>query len=599
MLYYGYSNEKKEGILMNEWSLDTLYTGYEDENFKSDFVELDHVIEQCNTFAKALSHENEIVTLKTMLHHMEKFQLLATKLGAYISLRQSTNTADAQTVSLMSQLNQKCSCISKTMAIYNHYIADVDHLDSCIEQDAYLKEYAYLLKTTKEDSAYLLSDEVEEVLAKMNISGGDAWASLQKFLTSTVEVDYKDEKTTLSQIRNMAYDPDGQVRKAAYEAELAAYDKIKDAVAFSLNNIKSQVNTECELRGYASPLDMTLHQSRMKKATLDAMLEAMDEYMPKFHAYLKRKASLMGYTNGLPWYELFAPLGNDEQTYSVEEAKAYLLKHFTPFASDMADMMRAAFEDHWIDFFPRKGKVGGAFCANLSFIKQSRVLTNFDGALGDIVTLAHELGHAYHGMMIEDHRILNTDYSMPVAETASTFNENIIMNAAIDEAQGSLKVTLIDNQLQDLAQVMCDIYSRFLFEKEVFEKRKTKFMFADELEEIMLHAQRVTYGDGLDPKTLHPYMWVCKSHYYSPSLSFYNFPYAFGALFARGLIVKYKEKGESFVDMYRKLLKATTVSCVEDVAKMADIDITDKKFWESSLQTCVQRIDEFLALTEK
>lgn len=603
MLYYGYSNEKeRRNTHMNEWSLDILYKSYEDNAFIKDFTKLDEVIENCNTYAKKLSKsgskDDKGATLKTILQQMEEFHLLSSKLGAYISLRQSTNTKDAQTVSLMNQLNQKCSGISKTIAIYNHYIASIEDLDIYIKQDNYLKEYAYLLHITKEDASYLLSDEVEEVISKMNISGGSAWASLQEYLTSTVEVDYKGEKTTLSQIRNMAYDSDAGIRKSAYEAELTAYDKIKDAVAFSLNNIKAQVNTECELRGYASPLDMTLHQSRMKKETLNAMLDAMDAYMPKFHAYLKRKAEILGYTNGLPWYELFAPMGEDDKKYSVDEAKAYLLKHFTPFAADMADMMRIAFEDEWIDFFPRIGKVGGAFCANLPYLKQSRVLTNYDGALGDIVTLAHELGHAYHGMMIEDHRILNTNYSMPVAETASTFNENIIMNAAIDEAEGKLKIALIDNQLQDLTQVMCDIYSRFLFEKEVFENRKTKFMFADELEDIMIHAQKVAYGDGLDQTTLHPYMWVCKSHYYSSSLSFYNFPYAFGALFARGLIVKYQEDGETFVDNYRELLKATTVSCVEDVAKMADIDITDKKFWESSLQTCAKRIDEFLELTK-
>lgn len=590
---------------MNEWSLDILYKSYEDDTFKHDFAKLDEVIENCNAYAKKISDSQDCkakeivgITLKTILQQMEEFQLLSSKLGAYISLRQSTNTTDAQTVSLMNQLNQKCSGISKTIASYNHYIASIEDLKAYIAQDDYLKEYAYLLRTTKEDASHLLSDEVEEVISKMNISGGSAWASLQEYLTSTVEVDYKGEKTTLSQIRNMAYDSDASIRKSAYEAELAAYDKIKDAVAFSLNNIKAQVNTECELRGYASPLDMTLHQSRMKKETLDAMLEAMDTYMPKFHAYLKRKAELMGYTNGLPWYDLFAPMGEDDKKYSVDEAKEYLLKHFTPFASDMADMMQSAFEDEWIDFFPRKGKVGGAFCANLPYLKQSRVLTNYDGALGDIVTLAHELGHAYHGMMIENHRILNTNYSMPVAETASTFNENIIMNAAIDEAEGKLKIALIDNQLQDLTQVMCDIYSRFLFEKEVFENRKTKFMFADELEEIMIHAQKVAYGDGLDPNFLHPYMWVCKSHYYSPALSFYNFPYAFGALFARGLIVKYQEEGETFVENYRQLLKATTISDVEDVAKMANIDITDKNFWESSLQTCAKRIDEFLELTK-
>ena len=583
---------------MNEWSLDVLYTGYYDEAFVNDFKKMDTVIQRCTQAAEQLCHDNEVKDLHDMLSLLEEFHTLADRVGHFISLKQSTNTSDGKTVSLMNQFSQKFSGITKANARFNRYVAEIEDLDACIEQDALLKEYSYLLHTIKEDSTYLLSDDVEDVLSKMNISGGEAWANLQEYLTSIVEVEYKGEVSTLSQIRNMAYDSDAKVRKSAYEAELKAYDKIRDAVAFSLNSIKAQVLTECELRGFASPLAMTLHNAHMKQETLDALLHTMQSYMPKFHAYLRRKAELLGYKNGLPWYELFAPLGEETKTYRIEEAKEYLLKHFRPFAEDMADMMERAFDESWIDFFPRKGKVGGAFCANLSGVKQSRVLTNYDGALGDIVTLAHELGHAYHGMMIENHRPLNTDYSMPVAETASTFNENIIMNAAIEEAKGQEKITLIENQLQDLTQVICDIYSRFLFEKTVFEKRKDSFMFADELEAIMIETQKQAYGDGLDPDYLHPYMWICKSHYYSSGLSFYNFPYAFGALFARGLIVKYQEEKEAFVPKYRELLKATTVSSVEDVAAMADIDLCDEAFWTSCLDTCAQRIDEFLELTK-
>ncbi len=583
---------------MNEWSLDVLYKGYYDEAFVNDFKKMDTVIQRCTQAAEQLCHDNEVKALHDMLSLLEEFHTLADRVGHFISLKQSTNTSDGKTVSLMNQFSQKFSGITKANAKFNRYVAEIEDLDACIEQDALLKEYSYLLHTIKEDSTYLLSDDVEDVLSKMNISGGEAWANLQEYLTSIVEVEYKGEVSTLSQIRNMAYDSDAKVRKSAYEAELKAYDKIRDAVAFSLNSIKAQVLTECELRGFASPLAMTLHNAHMKQETLDALLHTMQSYMPKFHAYLRRKAELLGYKNGLPWYELFAPLGEETKTYRVEEAKEYLLKHFRPFAEDMADMMERAFDESWIDFFPRKGKVGGAFCANLSGVKQSRVLTNYDGALGDIVTLAHELGHAYHGMMIENHRPLNTDYSMPVAETASTFNENIIMNAAIEEAKGQEKITLIENQLQDLTQVICDIYSRFLFEKTEFEKRKDSFMFADELEAIMIETQKQAYGDGLDPDYLHPYMWICKSHYYSSGLSFYNFPYAFGALFARGLIVKYQEEKEAFVPKYRELLKATTVSSVEDVAAMADIDLCDEAFWTSCLDTCAQRIDEFLELTK-
>ena len=437
------------------WSLDVLYKGYDDPQFEADIKKLDELIAQCNTLADTLSHKDETATLKQILTTLNELEQISYQLLAYANLRQSCDTTDAQTAAYLDKITKKTSNVAKAKAKFNRYIAQIKDLDACLEKEEALQEYTYLLHSIQEDGRYLLSDDVEEVLSKMDISAGQAWETMQSYLTSTLEVDYDGKTTTLSQIRNLAYDSDKKVRKRAYEAELAAYAKIRDAIAFSLNNIKAQVLTECELRGFASPLAMTLHQSHMKQETLDAMLSAMDDYMPVFRKYLKRKAEMLGYQNGLPWYELFAPIGKDDTKFTIETAKDYLLKHFAPFAQDMADMMEEAFADEWIDFYPRKGKVGGAFCENLPFLKQSRVLTNFDGSLGDVVTLAHELGHAYHGMMIQDHKMLNTDYSMPVAETASTFNENIIMNAAIDEAEGETKLALIETQLQDLTQIMC------------------------------------------------------------------------------------------------------------------------------------------------
>lgn len=579
------------------WSLDVLYTGYDDPNFKEDLVRYADKIKALQSFAKELTHGDEETTLVTALQMLEEITVLQYSFE-YIGLRQSTDTTDSETVSYQAKVMELATGLSKPITAINRFIASIDALDDLIEKNPYLNQYAYLLRTTKEDAIYLLSDEVEDVVSKMNLNAGAAWTNLREYLTSTMNVSYQGELTNLSAIRNLAYDDSMDVRKAAYEAELASYEQVKDSVAFSLNSIKGQVNILANLRGYASPLDMTLHESGMKKETLDAMLTAMKEYFPKFHAYLRRKAELLGHKNGLPWYDLFAPLGESQKKYSIEEAKDYLLHHFTPFAQDMADMMNAAFEDHWIDFYPRNGKIGGAFCSNLSPVKQSRVLTNYDGALGDVITLAHELGHAYHGLMIEDHAPLNWNYSMPVAETASTFNENIIMNAAIEAAQPEERLVLIETQLQDLTQIMCDIYARYLFETEVFHRRKDEFMFADELSEIMIKAQKEAYGDGLDPTSLHPYMWICKSHYYSTEQSFYNFPYAFGGLFARGLIVKYQELQDAFVPKYRELLKATTVSTVEDVAKLVDIDLTDVNFWRSALDTAANRIDEFLTLTK-
>ena len=582
-----------------EWDLSPLYTGIDTEEFQNDLLALRETVAAYNAFAAALP-EDRAAGIRGALELQEKLWQLAAPMFEYASLRSAVNTSDGEALDTLSRLQKLLSDTSAADAAIRAYVGKTKDLEALISADPFLEGYAYLLRNMKEDAKYVLDEKVEEALAKMNLSGGSAWENLQSYLSSTVEAEYRGEKMNLSAVRNLAYDPDPAVRKDAYDAEIACYDKIKDAISFSLNSLKQQVTTECEMRKAGSPLEMTLRASRMQKSTLDAMIAAIEEYLPVYWKYLRAKAKLLGYEGGLKWWDMFAPMGKNTATYSVEDAKKYLDEHFRPFAPDMADMMMHAFDDAWIDFYPHPGKVGGAFCANLACIKQSRVLTNFDGSFSDIVTLAHELGHAYHGMMIENHRPLNLDYSMPVAETASTFNETVVMNAALDEAADrEVKLGLLESQLQDTTQIMCDIMSRYWFETAVFEKAKTGFAFADELCAMMKEAQKRGYGDGLDHDTLHPYMWVCKSHYYSSGLSFYNFPYAFGGLFAAGLYAQYRREGEAFLPKYRALLKATTVASVEDVAKMADIDLGDVNFWRSSLEIFKARVDMFLELAQQ
>jgi pepF/M3 family oligoendopeptidase len=584
---------------MKEWNLNDLYTGYDSEAFQQDFAALDTHISAMNALAESLGQRDPHSTLKAIIEQLSAYQTLTRRLGAYLSLRQSANTADQQTVSMNSRFQIKTSQSALASTRFQKWIAAQD-LDALIPGDPLFQQHAFWLQEIRSHAAHTLSDEVEDAIGKMELNGSNAWAQLQEYMTSTVAVTMDGQDYTLSSIRNLAYSTDPTVRKKAYEAELKAYDKIKDAVCFALNSIKGEANTVSELRHFDSVLDMTLFNSRMRKETLDAMFTAIDEALPRFHAYLRHKAELLGYTDGLPFYELFALMGKSTRTFTTDEAKAYLIQNFTPFSKDVAGIIERAFDEEWIDFFPRKGKVGGAFCCNLPMLKQSRVLTNFDGSLSDVVTLAHELGHAYHGHRIENHSPLNTRYSMPVAETASTFNETVIMNAAIrDAASDEEKMMLIESTLQDVTQVICDIYSRYLFETEVVEKRKDGFLFSDDLEDIMLRAQKKAYGTGLDHSQLHPYMWICKSHYYDAGLNFYNFPYAFGCLFAKGLYAQYQKEGPAFVDKYNRLLEATPVSSVEDVAAMAGIDITQPDFWRDSLAIVETMIDEFIALSAK
>ena len=582
---------------MGKWNLDILYTGFDTESYQNDLKRLDVLIPELTSLADTCKNKSAAEFLTEYIRVNEELSELIEKLAIYANLRYSANTRDTEAASMLGRIMQSVSATAAPSAKIEKAISEIEDLDEIIRSTPYLKEFEYMLTNVKRDSRYLLSDKEETVFAKMSLSGASAWSDLQSSLTSGVKVKYEGEDITLSAVRNLAYSPDADVRRKAFEAEIACYDSIKEAVAFALNSIKLQVLTECELRGYESPLAKSLYQSRMKKETLDALLGAMQEYLPAFRKYMKAKAKALGHNGSLPFYDLFAPMGKSDKTYSVDDAKNYLLNIFAKFDTELHDMVKCAFENGWIDFFPRDGKVGGAFDCGVPSAKESRVLTNFDGSFSDVVTLAHELGHSFHDRQVFSHSILNQGYSMPVAETASTFNEVLVMETAIaNAADKDEKLALIESQLMDACQIIVDIYSRFLFEASVFENRPMEFMSADRMCELMLDAQKKAYGDGLDENKLQPFMWLCKGHYYSGGLSFYNYPYAFGGLFARGLYAKYKAEGSSFVATYKKMLNATSVMDVEECARIAGVDLADKEFWRAGLQSIADRIDEFCEL---
>ena len=587
-----------EKVKNGEWSLAELYESFDDPAFAADMKEFERLVALSDEQSRDLMGEPREVLLR-MVETREKLTDLIGKLMLYVSLRQSACTTDAQASSLLDQLSAKLSLLAAPETRMGEYVAGLSDLEAVIASDPLLTEYGYMFRCMKEDAKHLLDAKSEEIIALYENTGSGAWGNLQGYLTSTVPVEYRGGTITLSDVRNLAYDPVPEVRKDAFHAELKAYERIRDAVAFSLNSIKLEVLNRCRLKGFESPLAETLHQSRMSKATLDALLEAIREYLPRIQPYFRHKAKLLGHEGGLPWYDLFAPLGSSDEKYSREDAKNYLVERFSTFDGELTEMVRTAFEEGWIDFYPREGKVGGAFCAEAFPIRASRILTNFAGSFDDVVTLAHELGHAFHNLNLYDNRPLNRDYSMPVAETASNFNEVLVMNDAIRREQDPIRRrALINEQLTGDTQIICDIYSRFRFESAVFESRDENFLFAPQLCDLMLKAQKEGYGDGLDWAEPHPYMWVCKSHYYSGGLSFYNWPYAFGGLLARGLYAAYEKDGAAFVPGYKRFLKATAVMSVEDAGKVAGIDLTDPAFWRSGLEALAGEVEEFGRLCE-
>jgi pepF/M3 family oligoendopeptidase len=585
---------------MKKWDLSKLYKSFQDPDFLKDQVLLSKMIKDaCEKESEFTNYDNKFEKLVAYLEAEIELNYLVDKLMHFASLVYSVESTNTEAMKSLNTIQTELTNLARIETIVSKWLLNYPDIDSDINRSDFLKEHEFHIKEIIEHASHNLDEKTETLLARLRQNGSNAWSKLQSLLTSTVAVDYDGKEVTLSEIRNLAYDKDSQVRKNAYEAEIKAYSKIDKSISYSLNSIKGEVNVISRERGYESPLAQSLSISRMQKPTLDAMQEACLEYMDVFRAYLKRKAKLLGHESGLPFYDLFAPIGKSNKTFTIPEVNEYILKNFRTFSEDLYLMAKKAFEDNWVDYTPRNGKRGGAFCANIHAIKESRVMTNFIGSFSDMITLSHELGHAFHGESIFKESSLNSNYTMPVAETASTFCETIVNKAALKDATNDEeRIFLLESSIQDYTQVVVDIMSRFIFEKSVFDGRLYTIFDENELKELMIKAQKETYGDGLDENYLHPYMWACKPHYYSGGLSYYNFPYTFGLLFAKGLYAKYLEDKESFVGMYDNLLRSTGKMMVEDAAILAGIDVTKKEFWASSLELLKQDIEQFLKLTE-
>lgn len=587
------------------WNLDALYPGFDSIGFKDDLAAYEKKLKEFALWTEQQldSSDEAGPKLEEYIRRAIELKKLSSRLGAFSSLTMSVDSKNEEAIQAQNRLRSFSGETTQLEVRLIQFLKRVEDLDERIAQSDLLKQHAFYLNERKQKAERLLSEKEEVIISKLRVTGSTAFGTLQGDLTANllVELDLpgKKEKLPLPAVRNLAYHADPIVRRIAYQSEQKAYEAVEDASAAALNAIKGEVITVADLRGYQDPLEETLEDSRMSKEALDSLLMAIREYLPHFQRYLRRKGELLGHENGLPFYDLFAPVGEVSRTFTYEEAMEYIMANFQSFSPKLADYVRRAYENDWLDVEPRIGKRGGAFCSNLPVIGESRIMANFNGSFSNMTTLAHELGHGYHGFNLKDESILNTSYPMPIAETASIFNETIVVTAALKEADQQEKIAILEASLSDSTQVIVDIYSRFLFESELFSRRKDSLLSVEELKRIMTQAQIKAYGDALDPQVLHPYMWANKPHYYRAGLSFYNFPYAFGLLFAKGLYALYLKRGEDFLPLYDRLLNETGKNSIKDLTLSVGIDIEDPAFFRSSLEIIKGDIEKFLKLTEQ
>ena len=627
-----------------DWDLGSIYPDINSEKYKSDLAKLTEgikTLKALNDQAENPDQKNHLNIQNWIADFFKADDILgplANTLAAYSysiysvdttskSLLDNLNQVESLTDQYEIQLNRFSHTVAKNRGILSEFYANFPQY----------RKYEFSINEMLEDDIHTLSPELEGIIAKLQQTGGRAWDRLHEQLISNL----KDPETgkLFNELRNDAYSPDARLRKESWQKEIALLKQNEIAFAASLNNLKGETLSLLEERSWNCAIDRALSSSRMKKETLDALIAAIEESLPQWRKYLKAKAEYLknhnatastncGKEKGLSFYDLFAPLdgnttsdGNTNtagqtetgcntntsdstnnraaseesllsKNWTFEEARDYIIKEFTSFSPVMGDFAKNAFDKNWIDARVHPGKVGGAYCQDFYVQKESRVLSNFTGAFSDIITLAHELGHAFHFFCIKDKDYRNANYPMTLAETASTFAETIVKQDILKTASKEDRIKILELDLQDTCQVLVDILCRFYFERSVFEERQNGELTSEDFCRLMADAQERSYGDGLSAER-HEYMWAVKSHYYSVDLDFYNFPYAFGQLFAAGLYSRYKKEGKAFVDIYCNLLSDTGSMSCEDLCFKAGFDITKKDFWKSGIDFYINEIEQF------
>lgn len=608
MIYLGRRNER--GILMTTttyplvWDLDTFFPGGSDSPQLA--VHLENVEQKIASFEGVVSDiqtPQSVSQASAMRETIEQLKDIATNLseaGATIGCFLAQDTTDKKAALLQGQVSSLGARLSTILlTIQQKWSQTEDSVWNELLASKDLQEFEFILNEWKEKAEKKLSQEEESLITALGVDGYQGWGQLYDLLIAdmkvTVNVEGEEKKLSIGQASNLYSHANPEVRKATKDALEQAFTEKEEFFAKTLNHLAGYRLAVYKKRGWNEVLDEPLSINRMSEETLDAMWGAISDGKEPFVRYLNKKAELLG-TEKLHWHDMDAPIGESAKSMDYQEGAEFILKHFKKFGPELEAFSRHAFENGWIEAEDRDNKRPGGFCTGMPVSQESRIFMTYSGSMSNVSTLAHELGHAFHSYALRPVHWLNRQYAMGVAETASTFAEMIVADAAVAEATSQdEKAALLEDKIQRSVAFFMNIHARFLFETRFYEERKKGVVSSTRLNELMAEAQQEAFGGAL--ADTHPHFWASKLHFYITGVPFYNFPYTFGYLFSLSIYAKAKEEGTAFEEKYIALLRDTAIMSVEDLAKKhLNEDITKKDFWAKGIALCHKDVEEFLSL---
>ncbi|MGL4662086.1 MAG: M3 family metallopeptidase [Culicoidibacterales bacterium] len=577
------------------WNLSHLYSDLNDPKLISDiettFDSLESFLQWCD--AAFQNNTDAVNTIHLYFKKQNETYSQVAKLIAYPELISSVDTANNDAESLLSSLYSRLADYYAIAVKFSKYIALLPEKDAVFNQLP--DTYKSLCLDIVENSKYLLSENEEVLIAKLRSSGSEAWQTLYGKLTSqltfSIELDGVMQTFPLSSANKYLQSDDAAIRKATYNAVADSRLTIAPILAQTLRSIKTESITTNQLRGYDSIIQEVVLSSKMTEKTLDSLWTAVEKNVALIQRFFKAKAKKLG-TTALKPYDLTAPIGKSETTYSVEDAQNIILNCFGKFSDNKKTVATRAFNESWVDYLPRENKRSGAFCYSVHNANLSYIMMNYNGNIGDIITLAHELGHAYHGQVLSSGEYTLSRYSLPLAETASNLAERIVKDELLKTATDSEKLEILDSTLLDFSISTLIIYLRFRFEKEIIERYQNgDVLEAETLSQIEIDLYKEYLGDSFDHAENKGTNWIAILHHFYHD--YYNFPYAFGLLYSAGLYEKYQENPSDFIQQYDDMLILTGYKNACDVASSMNVDLEAFDFWNTSMKSFESMLETY------
>ena len=582
---------------LSPWDLSDLLAGTDDETVNAAVAQMENAVQAVEALRESLSADMVMADFSAALQKLEHATREAYKLNAYADLWFSADTQSQDALSFKGRIDQLLLDMQNRTLFFSLWWKSLDDEDAArlIEGAGDLRYYLQKMRNFK---PYTLSEAEEKIINSKDVNGIDAVVTLYDMITNkfkfTLTVDGEEKTMTREELMIYARNPDPALRQAAYDEMYRVYSEEGTLLSQVYNyRVRDWANEQVNLRKFASPIAVRNLVNDLPDAVVDTLLDVVSEEAHVFHRYFKLKAKWLGMPK-LRRYDIYAPLSKSTKKTDFDDAVKMVLDTFDAFSPEVGQHARRVFEDRHIDSEVRAGKRGGAFCASILPEQSPYVLVNYTGEVRDVATLAHEMGHAIHAMLASHHNIFTFHSSLPLAETASTFGEMMLVDQLLaNEPDESVRRDLLFRQVDDsYATIMRQAYFA-LFERKAHQMVKENAS-VDELAAAYMENLKTQFGDSLEVSDEFKWEWVSIPHiYHTP---FYVYAYAFGQLLVLSLYKQYKAEGEAFKPRYLKLLSAGGSQAPEKILSEAGINIRSAEFWQGGFDVIKDLVTQLEAL---